>query len=291
MVSRAVNELVIRCFLIGVVLSAAPSAFAWTTHRSFEDGALGAVAVGSDAFDSDASGTSYTNEVVASGAQAARLSVRGGTAGFGYWGGIIRFPNDLQKGDELWVSMRIFIPNGFQIDTDTGSLKFLRIRQKNLDGSHTGYLDNLIREPDQIKGVFTLLKEGQNKLFHYGVRGVDDLSFGKWIRFELYAYLDDVATDEGGRGLVRAWVDDTLVTQQSAVQTLSNAAAYATSLYVFTYWNGGAPKDQNLFVDDIVITNDLPMNRDAVGNPMIGDVVDDVPGAAPPSSPSLSVDS
>jgi len=35
-------------------------------------------------------------------------------------------------------------------------------------------------------------------------------------------------------------------------------------------WNGGAPQDQDMWIDDIVITNETPTARDVYGNPMIG---------------------
>lgn len=283
------------------LVSLASPTLAWTVHKSFESGSTGRTAISEqDGFTGDAGGATYTNEVSALGDQSAKLSVKGGTTGFGYWGGTIKFPTELEKGDNLWISLRMFIPQDFEIRTDTGSLKFLRVRQKNADGSHTGYIDNLIRMPNQSNGVFSLLKEGQHKLFHYGKRGTDDLPRNEWFRFELYVRLDETPVTQGGKAIARAWLNDKLLTEESEIQTLSNSRVTSTALYLFTYWNGEAPKSQHLYVDDIIITNETPENRDSFNNPMIGswpsgnsgnsDPDTDTDIQAPPNSPLLQVD-
>lgn len=283
----------IKVALLAALLCAPSISTAWTIHKDFESGEIGTLAQGQeDGFTGNSGGSEYVNEKSSLGDQSVKLNVREGTKGFGYWGGTIQFPSSLTHGDEIWISLRLFIPQDFEFTTDTGYLKFLRIRQKNADGSHTGYLDNLITVPNPNKGTFTLLKEGQNRLRDYGEPGVDDIPRGKWFRFELYAYLDDVPQNQGGQATVRAWLDDKLLTQDYEVYTLSNATATAKALYLFTYWNGGAPKDQHVFVDDIVITNEQPAGRDAYSNPMIGawPVSSDNELVAPPNSPTLTVD-
>lgn len=264
---------IVTAITMTTVLGLLPSiGHAWKIHKDFEAGAVGTSASGQeDGFSSDSGGSQYVDNLSSLGDQSVKLNIREGTKGFGYWGGIVQFPSNLKQGDEIWISLRVFIPEGFEFTTDTGVLKFLRIRQRAADGSHTGYLDNLMRMPASPQGVFTLLKEGQHLLFSYGERGVDDIPYGQWFRFELYAYLDETPQAEGGKAIVRTWMDDKLLTEEKHIQTLSGPDATATSLYLFTYWNGGAPKTQDLYVDDIVITNDKPINRDNYSNPMIGE--------------------
>jgi hypothetical protein len=275
--------------LLASFLLASSICSAWTIHKNFESGEIGTSAQGQeDGFTGDSGGSEYVNEKSSLGDQSVKLNVRGGTAGFGYWGGTIQFPSDLSKNDEIWISLRLFIPQDFEFSTDTGYLKFLRVRQKNEDGSHTGYLDNLITVPNPNRGTFTLLKEGQNLLRGYGEPGIDDIPRERWFRFELYAYLDDVSHAQGGQAVVRAWLDDKLIAEEYDLYTLSNATAIAKSLYLFTYWNGGAPKDQHLFVDDIIITSERPSGRDTYSNPMIG--AWPFSSASPPNPPSLTID-
>lgn len=281
---------VIKIALLAFMLGAPIYSSAWTIHKDFESGELGTSAQGEeDGFSGNSGGSEYVSELSAHGNQSVKLNVREGTSGFGYWGGTMQFPSHLSKNDEIWISLRMFIPESFEISTNTGYLKFIRIRQKNQDGSHTGYLDNLIAMPRLEKGVFTLLKEGQNKLRHYGELGVDDLPRGQWFRFELYVHLDDVPQTQGGSAVVRAWLNNKPLTEMHDIITLSNATATAQALYLFTYWNGGAPKDQHLFVDDIVITNERPADRDIYSNPMIGEWPFDKQ-VSPPQSPSLDIE-
>jgi hypothetical protein len=37
-----------------------------------------------------------------------------------------------------------------------------------------------------------------------------------------------------------------------------------------TYWNGNVTQNQVQYLDDFIITNEAPLKRDALGNPMIG---------------------
>jgi hypothetical protein len=284
------NKTIMTAITILAVFFISPSvASAWTIHKDFEAGVVGTSAQGQeDGFSSDSGGSEYVDHLSSLGEQSVELNVREGTAGFGYWGGVINFPSNLNQGDEIWISLRLFIPEGFDFSTNTGVLKFLRIRQRAADGSHTGYLDNLIRMADSPRGVFTLLKEGQNSLFSYGERGVDDIPYGRWFRFELYAYLDETSQAQGGQAVVRTWIDDKLLTEERRIETLSTSGTTATSLYLFTYWNGGAPKTQHLYVDDIIITNEQPVARDQFSNPMIGKspYSADLGTIAPPDAPN-----
>lgn len=243
----------------------------WEIKRDFEVSQtdIGMEAIGQKGFDGSASGSTYQSLVVTEGTVAAKLSIEEGKKAFGSWGGIINFPDKLVKDDEIWLRASIYIPADFSFETDTGSLKFIRLRQKKADGSHTGYLDNLIAMESKDY-VLTLLKEGQNKLFRFGNRGQQDLPRGEWFDFEVYAYLDDIPTSQGGRAIVRAWLGNELLTENTSVQTITDATTEMLSAYFFTYWNGGAPKSQHLFMDNIIITNEKPNNRDKFGNPTIG---------------------
>jgi len=109
---------------------------------------------------------------------------------------------------------------------------------------------------------------------------MDDVPKGEWFNFELYARLDDVPADDGGEALVRTWINNKLLVEQTAIQTLSDATTEMLAVYFFTYWNGGAPKDQHLFVDNILITNEEPSKFDLLGNPFLGVAVN---AAAPPT--------
>jgi hypothetical protein len=75
---------------------------------------------------------------------------------------------------------------------------------------------------------------------------------------------------------VQLWKDGELICEIDDLATLRTPESRADAFLLSTYWNGGAPRTQVMYVDDIVITSRTPAGRDAHGNPMIG------PAGAPP---------
>jgi len=94
---------------------------------------------------SDAAGATYYNtNIVYSGSNSAQMNVVQNTDGWGAWGGRKSFPSSLSDGDEIWIRLRSFFPTGFDFNTNTGFLKFLRVHITNETGTHMGYHDLLI---------------------------------------------------------------------------------------------------------------------------------------------------
>lgn len=259
-------------------------AFAWTEMRDFNNGILGQKAQGADGFSSDAGDSIYANSQVSEGANSAKLSIDQGATAYGRWGGVIGFP-ELVKGNEIWVSLDIYVPSDFDTSTNTGVLKFLRLRQKNGDGSHTGYLDMLI---DNVQGAFRILKEGPNvPHLSFGTRPDDSLKRDRWVNVEMYAYLDEVSVADGGKAFVRYYIDGKRY-DFTTIRTIDNSEVSVYGLYLFTYWNGGAPKNQSLYVDNIIITSDRPAVIDTLGDPVIGNWLN-TKAPRPPSSFQVSL--
>ena len=92
----------------------------------------------------------------------------------------------------------------------------------------------------------------------------------EWDTYEFYLKLDNVPVSQGGTGRVRVWKNGVLLSDITNRETLKDATDVADLSYMFTYWNGGAPQTQSLYLDDVVATNTTPAARDAQGNPMIG---------------------
>lgn len=94
--------------------------------------------------------------------------------------------------------------------------------------------------------------------------------FDTWESYEFYVKFHHKAKDDGGEAVVRFWKNGKLLKEVTDRKTLVNSSDYSQRTLLFTYWNGGAPKTQHMYVDNIVLTSQKPTNRDEKGNPYIG---------------------
>ena len=253
-------------------LSLASHVSAWSLSQDC-DGPLG------DRVKEMFNATTYSNEQVKSGSTSCRLAVRKGTVGWGEFGAMMPFPAPLEKDQELWIRLDMFVPEGFDY-TGSPQLKFMRVHTKSEAGENYGYLDFLIT-PDGPSHWSKALGGKTDAPFYFYYETVvnqeypgsyekDRIRKGEWESFEIYYYLDSVSTDNNGKGRVRIWKNDELLADLPSQTTLKTASAVADSFLLFTYWNGGSPKDQHLYIDNIMITSDKPSNVDAFGNRFIG---------------------
>lgn len=268
-----ISKLIVSVFLVMLT----NSAFAWELTRDFNSGALGAKAQASDAFSGAAGGSEYSSERSVEGGKSAKLKVIGGTEGFGYWGGIINFPQKVFRGETIWLEMHIYIPSSFVIKTPSnGSLKFLRFKSLKADSSHSGYVDmQIIDDGSSVPEEFRMLREGQGQWFYYGKNGM--LTRDKWHRVNVELTVDNTAVNQGGKAQAKFWLDGNLITIEQNIKAIMSATDYMESFYLFTYWNGMAPKDQHLWVDNIQITNARPVWVDVLGGSKV---------LAPPAAPT-----
>lgn len=94
----------------------------------------------------------------------------------------------------------------------------------------------------------------------------DIFTDGSWHAIEVYVLADTNGSD----GIIRAWVDGTLILEETGINTASNSGGwlsfeFPTNHEIFT--NASCqPQD----VDDIVVYNQTPPNTDADGNAFIG---------------------
>lgn len=242
---------------------------AWTVVMDFEREPNGAYAVGSDAFDGipdDVADTRIARGVSFSGAQSARFGVQ---AGSDLFGGIREFPTRLGPGSELWIRFRVYWPAGFDW-TARPFLKFFRVHTQSPTRSNEGYVDWYVNNPERVSDPpFQIIKEYEDIWHYFGVDPIDDPRTGVWETYEAHYVFDTVPVSRGGRARVQAWKNGVLLADIRDMRTLETPASYAHQLQ-FSYWNGGAPKSQSWYVDDIRLTTVRPSARDAWGNPMIG---------------------
>lgn len=266
----------LACLLLPL-LAAVPAA-AWDIMMDFEDGdgkarevAMGKCNPSKGRFRfTDAAGlTVFTDEDGFASDQAARLTIRKGTGGFGRWGGIISLPSCvdevLKPGDELWFRIRMKFPPGWKF-TKGERLKFIRLRTYDPEGKASSYVDLQLSHP-----------EGPGKIFHpfhfisefdadegWSLIGKPEqyIDFGVWETYEIYFKIHYIPADEdpvnGARVIV--WKNGKLAGEATARKTIQGRDYTIRAIYLFTYWNGVRGKDpsqtQSLFIDDIWITNE-----------------------------------
>lgn len=242
----------------------------WVISRGFEGGTLGEAANAGDAFDSASGGSSYTDEQASTGTQAVKCAIlTNGTS----WGGTINHTEDIVKGEELWLSMDLYLPAAFDTNTGVGTLKFLRLRFMN-GGVLDGYIDLSISNTS-TKGTFVLTNNGLDAI-GVGIIGTDDIVRDQWTTIEIYMKMDDIAVDDGGTGITRVYkdgkplLDELGQTAVTGMRTLNSSTYTATGSLFFSYFNSGSPSNQHCYLDNIVLQTQIPSNVDGSGNPVIG---------------------
>ena len=264
-------------FLFVYLVTFSGNSQAWSRVIDFNDGSVGASVQTTGGLDDAGGGTKFSNEVTLDGTLSAKMSIAEGAEGFGSWGGILNFPSDLRTGDEFWVQFYMYIPESFYISTPSnGSLKFLRIRTATTGGSNGGYNDfQIMDDGTNADAVYRFIKEGVWDRGWMQIGKASErsklLPRNRWFKVELALSFGVSPVSEGGNSYVRYWVNDELVWNGNYAQTLSGSGHIADALYIFTYWNGKAPKTQSLYIDNIVMTSSTPQNRDSQGFPYIGD--------------------
>jgi len=238
---------------------------AWTIEANFETGLVGSLAEGEDGFSEAFQATKVSDAIpTARGSKAAISSITQGTEGFGIWGGAFDFP-DLAEGQEIWFRAYINYPIGFDFSTPGGvGLKTLRIHTSSATGSNEGYFDLLsngttgVTVASEITPDFFVNNTIWKKLG-------TPIETGKYHAYEQYVKFSSIP----GQGIYRAWQNGILVLEDTQSKTLRSETSISDFIYLWSYWNGNAPKDQSAYVDDVVITNQTPITKDANGNPYI----------------------
>lgn len=245
------------------------NASAWTIHAGFDSGVLGAKAEKTDDSFSGAAGRSiYSNETAISG-HSAKLHIEKGETGWGRWGGEFMFPEKVVRGETLWYLVHVYFPENFDHYAygEGNRLKFMRITTRSYDNRNHGAIDFLIDMKGSIN-PFKWIYEGKNRWSDVGEPD-DMIVKGKWESYQVQVTFDKIPLDSGGKAESRIWKNGVLLKHITDRTTLKENTSYANRALLFTYWNGGAPKTQSLYVDEITITNETPNWTDAFGTPLI----------------------
>ena len=269
--------------LLWLCLFAGFNASAWTIQENYDSESL-----------NETCGTwqdtqsTVTNIVAYSGGQSCVNRINQGATAFGTWGGIIDFASygvtNLVKGDEIWIRVHTFMPAGFDYNSNAEGnlLKFMRVHTRTASNTNIGYNEWYITPTTNPFASHQFIYEGEQKWSY-----VNDLSqrpqLGVWETYEFYLKLDDVPAASGGQARARFWKNGALILDVADRQTLQNPGVFVDRMHFFTYWNGGSPQTQQMYIDDLIITTAPPSNTDASGNPFIG-VAQATPAPKPPSN-------
>lgn len=254
--------------LMFVALASQPVA-AWTISADFDSGPLNTKADrGGDGFNGAGGLSLYSNDFVVEG-QSAKLTIKEGATGYGSWGGEFRFPEKLGKGDTIWYRVYTYFPEGFDhYSYGAGNrLKFLRLQTKSSSGENHGYVDFYIDKKDD-PNPFKWIYEGVARWKNVG-EPKDLIVPGQWESYQMRVTFDNVPVSLGGEAEVMIWKNGKLLRHITDSPTLKEATDVSSRALLFTYWNGGAPKTQSMYVDEIVLTTEEPTGRDAYGNALI----------------------
>ena len=79
----------------------------------------------------------------------------------------------------------------------------------------------------------------------------DARNIGRWICFEMEVKLN---TPGAADGLYRLWADSVLIVERTNVDLRGSTTDKINELMLDCYWNGGSPKAQNRYYDNLVIS-------------------------------------
>jgi len=269
-----------------------PRADAWTISQNFDSSAVG-TACGWDA----AGGSVVSADQSYTLKNSCKLTITSRATGFGMWGGVIAHPTPVKQGGQLWMRVHTFMPTGFDYDStgEGNHLKFLRYHTATTAGANGGY-DDIYINPSGNANPFQFIYEGEQVWDLIGTAAgtlvgnlmgtnKDVIQLGVWETYEYWVKFDTVSVKNGGQAEVRFWKNGALMADLTDRITLSNASLIVDQTNLFTYWNGGAPATQSMYVDDLVLTTDTPSAKDAAGNSYIGVGSGANTGTPPPAVP------
>jgi hypothetical protein len=255
---------------------------AWVVRTNFEFGEVGSYAYpdGGDAphraFDERVADGRYgradtriTDAERFGGRQSAEISVRAGQDNLG---GRVYLPSPLREGDEIWIRLHVKWQASPRFDFSAAPyLKFLRLKPRLPDESDSYDNDILIDHPDGLHSAFLWsVSHPRGGNVEAGLPGADDPKPGVWETYELYQAFDDATAAEGGRSRTRLWKNGRLLLDSGTYATLKSRDHEVRFLEIVGYWNGGAPRTQSFWVDNIRIQNFAPLRVDDFGNPYLG---------------------
>ncbi len=259
------------------------TAHAWTVNATWETFAQGDPGGDQNLGQGDGlySGNSRTSVVTTNthlGSKALSVFLPAGVENT--WQTEFRLPTDIVDGQSVWARFYLYVPADFDW-TCNPITKLFRLAVVDAAGGGAGFASILATRPGSYGCA------GAPNDFGYLVGGAElnsapqficqnvasELHFltpGTWHALELH-----VKASATGSGVYRVWHNGVLTWEKTGLNTIPAGGAIFhgsgnVANHLLGWWNGGVPKDQTIYFDDLTYTNDTPANLDAAGNPMIG---------------------
>ena len=278
---RAQNYITV--ILGGIILLASSNASAWTVSEDYDAQGLNERCA---PFWDDGADSKVSNEQSISGNKSCRMAVPSGGK---TWGGGFVSPSFLHKGDEAWIRFRLYLPLDFDYGAYSAGnkLKFIRMTVRDTSNdSIVGRLDWYWHREGSTSKFGKILERDKcttDCWETFGGANAEQVR-GVWETYEMYAKFDHVSVNDGGEGRVRVWKNGILMADLTDRPTMWPGSDEVSSMMIFSHWNGGSPKAQHLYFEDLIATNEVPGSSDAAGNPYIG--VGSYVYVAPPKPPA-----
>jgi hypothetical protein len=261
-----IRVLAVLAVPIALLLLGPRDAPAWSIHLDFEGGAAGEKAEGASAFGLAGSHTTFSADIAHTGRQSAKLVWTRDDSGFGKASGEYYF-DYVPVERELWMRGYFYFAapwswKGACTRPEEGcdSIKTIRALLKNRHSGQVVGSTSVITNSGGVPYAHCETCKDQNIYQGAAVR----LDPGRWYALELYIYLHPT------KGKVRMWIDGELKASAANLSTARSDDDVLYFSYWMGYWNGRCGRNQAMYIDDVVLTDETPAGRDAFGNPMIG---------------------
>jgi hypothetical protein len=271
------TKLAAAAVAVVAAVALAPRADAWTISQNFDSSSVGS-SCGWDA----GGGSTVTNAQHYTGSNSCKLTITSGSTAYGMWGGVLHHPTPVTRGGQIWFRVHTLMPAGFNYNSygEGNHLKFFRFHTATTSAGNAGY-DDIYINPTGNPNPFQFIYEGEQVWDLIGsatgtlagnLMGTnkDAIQLGVWETYEYWVKFDTASVKSGGQAEVRFWKNGALMADLTDRITLGNSSLVVDQTNLFTYWNGGAPATQSMYVDDVVLTTDTPTGRDAAGHPFVG---------------------
>jgi hypothetical protein len=199
------------------------------------------------------------------------------------FGGYLLTNRAFVAGTDLWLRMYTYFPLDFCFSYGSygdgwGPIKWFRISANNANGPRstiemgtpTAMGDGYNFRPWPTCGTTVALWADVNEMgagtspfpYYKPELGGKAITRGVWLALQVQWHFGD-----GAAGYTRGWVDDVYLGQNN--HTTCPAGSVIERLVLGDYWNGGFPKQQAFYIDDIIITTQTPNTLDSGGRPYI----------------------
>lgn len=192
------------------------------------------------------------------------------------FGGTLLKDLQLREGADLWIRIYQYFPEDFcfsygALGDGWGGTKWIRAQTSagrstmELGTADPNWNDTYAFKKAPTCGTSTAfygdineMGAGNRPFANYGTA---QIVRGRWQAIQAHWHFS------ASGGYIRGWVDDVYLGQNNYA-TLKTGAV-VQEIILGDYWNGGAPKNQQFYYDEIVITTSAPNTLDSGGRPFI----------------------